>query len=1126
MINNLLRVLFPVKGRNSLKMTRFIGLFLLSFGTLTTVSAADSYAQNKRLTVELNNITMRDVFNEIEKTSEYIFFYSDEVNVFTKVSVSVNDRTIDEIMKQVLKDTDYTYSVSDRQVFVKPVVKEKAVDTATVVQQQRPANGVVVDKGGEPIIGANIVVKGNTSIGTITDIDGKFSLNNIPENAVLIVSYIGYKTQEVAVRGTGTVQVVMEDDSAVVDEVVVIGYGVQKKANLTGSVATLNTEALESRSVSSVSAALAGQMPGVTAVQASGAPGSQSATITIRGKNSINTASPLIIIDGVPSNATAMNAIDPNDIASLSVLKDAASSAIYGVQAANGVILLTTKRGKKDSKPTVNYSGSVAWSSPTTLLDFLGAGDYAMLYNEAVRNESSTAPLPYTEEDIQKFRDGSSPSTHPNTDWYKETFKSWAPETYHNISISGGSDKTVYNASVGYTYQGALLDDNDYKRYNVRASVDSEISKWLTAGLNVNGYRGIREEGWDRYDAVRQYANRLAPTIPMYNEDGSYYFSGIENPLAHRQGTGFRRQTKQEVNATAYANIQILPELSVKGLFSVRNELVNDEGFKRKLTYGFDTKEREGYDNYYTRNWYTSQVLVNYLKTFGPHTIAALAGFEQNEYIYKFTKAERKGGGNNELMESLNTLDAASQKNEDGGYEIARQSYFGRIQYDYLSKYLFEANLRADASSRFPKDNRWGVFPAFSAGWRISEEAFLRESGADWLSNLKLRLGWGITGNEELKDDVVYPSIAGYKYDKYVIGNAVYSTALESRYVNSALKWAEVTNYEAAIEAGFFNNKLGFELAVYKKETKDMLLELPVPGILGMDAPYQNAGKMSNVGFDLSLFHNNQINKDFGYAVNLNVAYVKNKIVDIHGQNEERKDTDGRQWFVEGYPLGSFYGYIANGFFNTEDELANYPKRDGKEKLGDIKYLDINGYDENGKLTGKPDGKIDSADRTVIGKEFPTWTSGLTLNVFWKDFDLSVFFQGAFDVDGYYTNEAAYAFFNNGKVLKRHLDRWTPDNHNASYPRITKDTQINYQTSSFWLQDASYVRMKNITIGYNLPKSLLHKVGVERVKVYVSGENLLTFTGLDGIDPEAPTTNRGAFYSNVKKISLGLKVSF
>ena len=850
----------------------------------------------------------------------------------------------------------------------------------------------------------------------------------------------------------------MKEDTQKLDEVVVVGYGVQKKANLTGSVATISADALESRSVASVSSALAGQIPGVTAVQSSGAPGSQTASITIRGKNSINGGSPLVIVDGVPGS---MNTIDPQDIESLTVLKDAASAAIYGVQAANGVILITTKKGKRGDRTRINYSGSVAWAKPVTLLKFLEAGDYAMLYNEAVKNENpNTTTLPYSDEDIENYRNG----TLPNTDWYNESLKKNAFETYHNLSINGGSEKTNYNASIGYTRQDGLLSGTNYDRFNGRISLDSEISKWLTSGLNVSGYRGVNNDKWEGYSSIRQYANRIAPTIPIYDEEGDFYFSGQNNPVAHSDKTGHRKTTNQQINATAYATVNIIKGLSVKGLFSVRHDARNNEGFKQLLEYGaYSSGLREGYREHHDWNWYTTQVLANFNRTFGKHTLGALAGFEQIYYKYNYTTATRKGGGNDELPNSLNTLDKASQTNTNGGHDIARRSYFGRLQYDFADRYLVEANLRADASSRFPSNTRWGYFPSVSAGWRVTEESFIQDADIDWLSNLKLRAGWGQTGNEELKDSDIYPAVATYGYGSYMYGNSLYSTAYETRFVNRNLKWATVTNYEAAIEAGFLNNMLGFELAVYKKKTKDMLLYLPVPGILGMSAPAQNAGNMENTGFDLNLIHNNRISKDFSYAVNVNIAYVKNKITNMCGTEGPNPDNN-LYWYLEGQSVGSFYGYESIGFFNTEEELKNDAKRTGTEKLGDIKYRDLNN-----------DGVIDGNDRKVIGKDSPTWTGGLNLTVFYKDFDFSAFFQGAFDVDGYYNNESAYAFFNGGKVLERHLDRWTPENHNASYPRITKDTQINYSTSSFWLQDASYVRLKNITLGYNLPTQLTMK---------------------------------------------------
>lgn len=983
--------------------------------------------------------------------------------------------------------------------------------TGAFAQQVQTAKGIIKDTQGEAVIGASVRVKG-TSTGASTDLDGRFSIAQVKIGAILEISSIGYIAQTVTFNGK-ELTIVLKEDNKQLDDVVVVGYGVQKKANLTGSVASLNAKAIEARPVSSISAALAGAMPGVTAIQSSGAPGAQVGNITIRGKNSINAASPLVIVDGVPGS---MNAIDPTDIESVSVLKDAASSAIYGVQAANGVILITTKKGKKGDKTRINYSGTVSAVSPTARLQFLGAADYATLFNEATLNDNPNATKPFKDEDIELYRNGSKPDTHPNTDWYNEVFKPFAMETQHNLSVMGGSESTTYMASLAYLNQDGLSKEKNYKRYNGRVNLDSKITNWLSAGLNASAYRGLDRDEFSGFNSLMQGVNRIAPTVPVYDKEGNFFYSGVGNPVAMQGQSGTYLLSSQELNATAYLDYKptFLKGLSIKGVFSLRHLYQDQRRFKRAYSYGkgnvHSISPREGYHNYYNRNWYTTQLLANYLANFGDHNINLLAGTEAVNHSYRFTETSRRGGGNNDLTESLNTLDEASQKNKDGGNDLARQSFFGRVQYDFLGKYLFEANLRADASSRFPKDSRWGIFPAFSAGWRISQESFMQN--LKWLSSMKLRLGWGRTGNEELNE--LYPSIGTFQLNKVMFGDAIYTTAHEARYVNEQLRWATVTNYELGLDASFLNHKLGFELSLYKKRTDDMLLKLPISGVIGVKPPAQNAGSVENTGFDLNIYHNNQINKDWGYNIGLNVAYVRNRITDLKGTEGENPDNK-KYWFLEGQPIGSFYGYVANGFFNTEEELKNYPKRTKGEKLGDIKYHDLNG-----------DGVITGADRQVIGQNFPSWTAGLNLGVTYKDFDLSMLWQGAFDVDAYYEMEAAYSFFNGGKVLKRHLDRWTPEHHNASYPRLTRSSQINYQTSSFWLQDASYVRLKNITLGYSLPKSLLSRLGIERAKLFLTGENLLTFSGLEGLDPESPSETRGAFYSNVKKLSLGVKVSF
>ncbi len=975
-------------------------------------------------------------------------------------------------------------------------------------QQKQTVKGTVKDANGDPIIGATVKVKGSTG-GTVTDIDGKFTLD-APAGAELEVSSIGYLKQ--IVKAKGNIAIVLKDDSQTLDELVVVGYGVQKKENLTGAVASMNAEKLATRPVSSLSSALAGEMAGVTAVQTSGAPGGQNASITVRGQNSVNAASPLVIVDGVPGS---MNVINPAEIESVTVLKDAASAAIYGVQAANGVILITTKKGKT-GKTTVSYNATFSWSSLLAKLDLVDAYGYAYLYNEAYLNDHPGAKKPFSDETVEKYRTGKLPST----DWYKEALTGSGFEHQHNLSLSGGNDKTTYNMYLGYLSQDGVTKDIDYNRINARMNITSQINKYITLGLNASGYRGTKQDAWAGYTQVIQGMSRSHPTDPVYDEDGNFKYVGVDNPVAvqGRDKTGWKKTIDQEVFLIGSAEIKPIKDLSIKGVYSWRNWTQDQLGFKKTWGYGtYNSGQREGYVRNYNYDYLTGQILVNYNKSFGDHNLGVLAGMESYDVKYRYVTADRKGGGNNNLDESLNTLDASSQKNTNGGTEMTRLSYFGRLQYNYAGKYLFEANVRRDASSRFPKDSRWGTFPAFSAGWRISEEAFMKN--VDWLSNLKLRLGWGKTGNEELKSSDLYPAVPTYAYGSYMFGNSLYSTAYESRLVNDQLKWATVTNYELGIDAGFLNNKLTMELSVYKKKTNDMLLYLPLQGVIGLSAPAQNVGSVENRGFELVLGHNNRIGKDWSYNLSLNMGYNKNEIIDMAGTDGPIDNgyggTDDTQWNIEGYGVSSYYGYVADGLFRTEEELKKGPLRTGNEKLGDIRYKDLD-----------DDGKITAADRKIIGNKMPKWTGGFNFRVGYKNFELSGLLQGAFDAKRYYNGEASYAFFNNASCLNKHWDRWSEENPNGNFPRLSLTSQTNYAFSSFWLQDASYVRMKNLTLAYTLPSEVISRIGLSFAQVYLTGENLFTISGLDkGLDPESGNS-RGWSYSNVRKISCGLKLTF
>ncbi len=983
-------------------------------------------------------------------------------------------------------------------------------------QQTELCKGIVLDKEGEPLIGASVRVEG-TTIGATTDLDGAFSIKGVKKGATVTVTCIGYAAESKTWDGTD-LYFTLSEDQQLLDEVVVVGYGVQKKANVTGAVSSMKAADFEDRAVASISAAMAGEMPGVVVVQQSGAPGSQTGNITIRGNNTINSASPLVIVDGVPGS---MNNIDPQDVESISVLKDAASAAIYGVQAANGVILVTTKKGKLNTAPVISYSGSVSFTNATTHLDPVNARDYTMLYREALLNGNPNADVSSWDDRLAQYDRGELDPV--GTDWWDETFKSHGTETAHTVQVNGGSASTTYMASLGYLYQGGLLDQTNYNRYNARVNLDTQLKKWVKFGINTSFYRGISKDGYNGYSTILQHAQRLNATNKVYNDDGGFHApNGFQNPVAERDNrTGIYKQTADQLFTNFYLDITPIEGLSIRPLFSWRHDTTDRYAQKHILEYDGGTNngengQRSGYHRYYNYNWMTYQAVANYNKTFAEkHNLALLAGYEAQRYMIRISELTRTGGGDNALDQVLGSLSTSGMGNKDYGYDLNRRSWFGRIQYDFDTRYLFEANFRADASSRFPKDNRWGYFPAVSAAWRISQESFM-ENTRDWLSQLKIRLGWGRTGNEELDDDTYYPGVATYAYENLLIGQNLYSALYEGLYVNNNLKWATVTNLELGIEAGLFDNRLTFEGSIYKKSTDGMLLQLPVQTALGVDAPYQNAGKVENKGVDITIGYRDQVNKDWSYNITLNAGYNHNEITSLAGTSP---NIDKENVFMEGYPVTSYYGYICDGLFKNQAELEKGPVRTGTEKPGDLRYKDLDG-----------DGRITDADRTVIGKRMPSWMGGVNVGVNFRNFDFSMLWQGAFDYERYMNGEATQAFYNSGGINKWQMEqRWTESNPNGTYPRLYTNFggSPNSVVSSYWMEDASYIRLKNLTLGYTLPIALTEKIGVSKLRVYFNGENLLTFSDLfdKGIDPEAPA-GRGAYYANVRKLSLGLKATF
>ena len=1008
-----------------------------------------------------------------------------------------------------------------------------SVADVNAVQQSGTCKGVVKDAAGEAIIGASVVVKGTTN-GSITDFDGNFELSGVKKGAVLQVSYVGYITQEVKYNGQDLI-VTLKEDNMNLEEVVVVGYGTQKKANLTGSVANVNNKLIESRPITSVSAGLQGLLPGVTVTQRSGQPGADNGTIRVRGTGTFNVADPMVIVDGVEST---MNDIDANDIESISVLKDAASAAIYGSKAANGVILITTKRGKA-GQSQVNYSGLVGWQALTQLPEYATAAEYAELTNLAYKNVGKT-PI-YTAEQIEKFRNGSDPDNYANTDWHDLMYTESGFQTQHSISINGGTEQMRYMASVGYQGQTGLILNTSKDQYNMRLNLDGKPKSWLETSFSMSYSRIDMTEPNNPYTGVDlaqffRQVNMISPMVPYKRQDGTYGTIGDGNPIAWLENNSTTDYVTHNLQAIGSLKFIILPELSVKatGAYKLydrnRHAMVKVCDYGR-WTHGSYDKMYEYYANY---DRITGDVVAEYKDSFGAHNVSAMAGYHAELYKYKETSAYRENFPSN----SLTDLNAGGTKNmSNGGYsrELAMLSYFGRVNYDFAGKYLLEGNVRYDGTSRFARGNRWGFFPSVSAGWRVSEEAFF-EPLKDVVNSAKFRASWGQLGNQDIGQGY-YPTIStltlGYNYPW---GGSIQSGAITASAANQMLEWESTTTWGFGLDMTLWN-KLNVTMDYYNKTTDGILMSVTTPVTFALGGYYDNVGKVVNSGFELSADYRDRIGQ-VEITVGGNIAFNNNEIKSMGTENQIIYGGDGYTYIRRvGEPMNSFFGYESAGLFQSWDEIKNWPgvtENNGnyyygfnsswKLQPGDIKYVD------QPDAEGKRDGVINANDRVVLGSWDPGITFGFNLGAAYKGWDITAFFQGATNVKGYLGIEAVGSIDGDAaKPAKLWMDNWNENNKDAKYPRLT--TTLNGPSmpntcSDFWMQDAKYLRLKNLQIGYTFPKAWIGKLGINKLRVYYSGQNILTLTDfLKGWDPEAPA-GRGNYYPQTQVHSFGLNVTF
>lgn len=998
-----------------------------------------------------------------------------------------------------------------------------------MTQQQKSVKGTVTDATG-PVIGASIIVKGTTN-GTVTDFDGNFELPEVNKGDVIQISYIGYQTQEIKYTGQPSLQVKLVEDSQNLEEVVVVGYGVQKKVNMTGSVSQVDSKALESRPIQNVSSGLQGMMPGVQVTSGQGRPGQDGATIRVRGVGTLNTADPYILVDGIETGT--MNSVDPNDIESISVLKDAASAAIYGSKASNGVILITTKRGKT-GKARISYNGYVGIQRPTETIDRLSSYDYARLFNQSLVAEGLNPR--FSDDDLKKFKDGSSPYTHPNTDWYNEAYQTGVQHS-HNVSVSGGTEDVKYMGSVGYLHQTGVLPNSERQQFNGRTNLDMKLNSRLTVRLNLAYIKNDYSDPNSSYaggssDQILRQLNRIAPWIVSRYEDGTWGTISDGSPIAWLDVNQTVDRKNQNFSGTLAADYKIIDGLVATVTGSYVNNQQHYRAFQKFIQYNPNKKTEPNKlnENYYGWHRASFDALLNYDKSFGQHNLKAMAGWHTEKFDYSENTMERKNFPTNDLTD-MNAGDASTQKNNGYNRELAMVSWFGRVNYDFAGKYLLEGNIRSDASSRFADGHRWGYFPSFSAAWRLSEENFM-EDAREWLNSFKLRASWGLLGNQDALSDY-YPWMNTYSLNaNYPLGGSLQTGYYQASYKLNTISWEKARTWGVGFDATI-NNKINVTLDYYDRRTTGIIMDVPVPQEFGLGAYKDNVGEMANRGVEALISYNNKWN-DWSFGVTANMAYNKNEILDLGSEdaNEEGMSdpNNGNMRREVGRALSTYYAYKTNGFFSSDAEAQawmdkyagqpGYPFGNRKFKGGDLIYQDTDG-----------DGKITAKDRTFIGSINPKVTFGLTLNAGYKGFDLSMVFSGAAGVRRLINQEATgYFLGDDSHPATVWLDAWTPENQNAKMPRVAYNTTSPSLSSNvmsdFWIQNASYLRMKNLQFGYTLPKKVLSSVGIQNVRFYYSVENLFTIHNmLINVDPEIPS-ERASNFPLTQTHAFGVNVTF
>ncbi len=1117
------------------------------FCTINMLLARDVKGQDMnriKVKLEIKHSSLIETLKKVQRRTPFSFAYNSKDLAGIMIDdFPLEERTVKETLDILLQHTSLQYEQVAGNIVISAKPAIPAVGTFESVSAEgnqdgwlrMEITGTVRNENGMPMAGVSVTVQ-NTQNGTVTDEAGRFKLTVEEKKVILEFSYVGYESQSREVQGSDPVAIVLKEATSGLNEVVVVGYGTTKKETLTGSVATLKMSSKENMPITNASQALHG-VSGMWVNQAGSQPGQDAASIRIRGIGSIGEAgknNPIVLVDGIEYD---LNAINPAFIENITVLKDA-SAAIYGSRAANGVILITTKKGRK-GKSDINYSYSYGRQSPTMLPDVVWDPIlYMQLKDQALINEGrSPAAVDYSPAQIEEYRNGivTDPLIYPQNNWFDIILKTGYIQQ-HNVRFSGGSDAVVYNIGVGYMDQdGILIQANHANRYTLNANISANVTSKLKIGTSIIGnYKTYSQPAFGGANATNYYFNRLTRALPIfgtYTADGKYSSvafvtpkrNTIENPLMLIK-EGSNAYAGQSILAKIEATYELPFNLKYNLNYGVDKEDAFRKSFEPYLVsyhpitgvpnnYNIHPSSNNADENYLNQSFYQT---LTWDRTFAKkHSLSAMAGTSYNNFNTINFSSHIEGYFDNELTD----LNAGSTLPSVTG-QITKNiivSYLGRLNYGFADKYLLEGTFRYDGSSRFASNRRWGFFPAVSAAWRIDKENFLED--VPFIDLLKLRGSWGKMGNQDAVNLYSYLNTVNLGYD-YTFANNISSGAAIVAYNDPNITWETTTTYNAGLDIDLFKNRLGVVLDVFKRRTSDIIRTVKIPNqVGGLAGPTRNIGTVDNTGYEISLIYRNKINQ-FSYELAGNVSHVNNKVIDLRGE----KIISTRRITQEGYPIDSYYLYKAIGIYQDQDEINSSANLGAGVRPGYLKYEDISGPE------GVPDGKIDAYDRIITGVSSPKYNYSFNLNLGYKGFSLSTFFQGVQGIDLYPTLNWAVPFNNGAGVTKEWAtDAWTPQNPNARLPILTvaTDATENFQPSTFWLKNGSYLRLKNIQLKYDLPQKWVSRISMKNISFFANGENLVTFSKYKDFDPEKDVTGDSFYeYPTLKTFSFGINATF